>query len=154
MRVWMLIALVACTVTSVALAQENPDADRESKIIAMEHVWAQAYMAKDPKALARILDDAFVCVDSNGRLHAKADVLADVKTSNLLQLLMEAMAVHLDEISAVTRNFPDNRSGSREAVCATGTFRGHVALQERTMGLNLIASDCCWRLTLRGPGVR
>jgi len=101
MRVWMLIALVACTVTSVALAQENPDADRESKIIAMEHVWAQAYMAKDPKALARILDDAFVCVDSNGRLPAKADVLADVKTSNLLQLLMEAMAVHLHGDTAI-----------------------------------------------------
>ena len=101
MRVWMLIALLVCTVTSLALAQENPDADLESKIIAMEHVWAQAYMAKDPKALARILDDEFVCVDSNGRLHAKADVLADVKTSNLLHLLMEAMAVHLHGDTAI-----------------------------------------------------
>jgi ketosteroid isomerase-like protein len=34
-------------------------------------------------------------------LHAKADVLADVKTSNLLQLLMEAMAVHLHGDTAI-----------------------------------------------------
>lgn len=67
----------------------------------MEHVWAQAYMAKDPRALARILDDAFVCVDSDGRLLNKAEVLTNVKESDTLQLLMESMVVRLHGDTAV-----------------------------------------------------
>jgi ketosteroid isomerase-like protein len=101
------IVLLVCAGTSVGRAQGSSDADAVSKIVAMEHVWAQAYMANDPKALARILDEAFVCVGSDGRLLTKADVLADVKASNTLQLLMESMVVHLHGDTAIV----------------TGTFR-------------------------------
>jgi ketosteroid isomerase-like protein len=101
MRTLMLCALLACAGTSAGHAQADSDADAESKVVAMEHVWAQAYMAKDPKALARMLDDAFVCVGSDGRLLTKVEVLADVKASNTLQLLMESMAVHLHGDTAI-----------------------------------------------------
>ncbi len=101
MRRLMLIALLVCAGTSAVRAQGNSDADAESKIVAMEHVWAQAYMAKDPKALARMLDDAFVCVGSDGRLLTKTEILADVQASNTLQLLMESMVVHLHGDTAV-----------------------------------------------------
>lgn len=101
MRRLVLLALLACVGTSAVRAQRNSDADAESKIVAMEHVWAQAYMAKDPKALARILDEAFVCVSSDGRLLTKAQVLADVTASDTLQLLMQAMAVHLHGDTAI-----------------------------------------------------
>jgi len=58
-------------------------------------MWGQAYLNKDPKALERILDDAFVNVDSDGILQTKAEVLAEVRASTILQFLTESMAVQL-----------------------------------------------------------
>ena len=101
MRLLMLLALWAFAGASASYAQEYSLADAESKIIAMEHVWAQAYIVKDPKALAAFLDDAFVCVASDGRLMTKAEVLADVKISTALQVLTEAMEVHLHGDTAI-----------------------------------------------------
>jgi ketosteroid isomerase-like protein len=101
MRTLMLVALLACAGTPGSYAQGDPDSSAASKIVAMEHVWAQAYMVKDPRALARILDDAFVCVASDGKLMTKADVMADVKTSTALQILTESMVVHLHGDTAI-----------------------------------------------------
>ena len=101
MRTLMLLALWACAAASGSYAQEHFDADAESKIIAMEHVWAQAYVAKDPKALSAILDDAFLCVASNGQLTTKAEVLQDVKKSTPLLVFTESMAVHLHGDTAI-----------------------------------------------------
>lgn len=103
----MAFALLVCAGTSAGFAQEDAEADAKSKIMAMEHVWALAYIAKDPKALARILDDAFVCVNADGKLLSKADILADVTAVNTLQLLTESMVVHLHGDTAIV----------------TGTFR-------------------------------
>jgi ketosteroid isomerase-like protein len=107
MRRLLAFALLVCAGTSAGFAQEDSEADAKSKIMAMEHVWALAYLAKDPKALARILDDAFVCVNADGKLLSKADILADVKAENTLQLLTESMVVHLHGDTAIV----------------TGTFR-------------------------------
>jgi ketosteroid isomerase-like protein len=101
MKSLMLVVLLACAGTSGSYAQRDSDADSESKIVAMEHVWAQAYIIKDPKALERILDDAFVCVASDGRLLTKAQILIDVKSSDALQILTESMAVHLHGDTAI-----------------------------------------------------
>jgi ketosteroid isomerase-like protein len=100
-RTLILLALLAGTATSAGHAQGDFHTDAESKIVAMEHVWAQAYVAKDPKALAAILDDAFVCVTSEGKVLTKADILADVKTSNAVQVLTESMVVHLHGDTAI-----------------------------------------------------
>jgi ketosteroid isomerase-like protein len=107
MRTAFLIVLLACTGVPAVWAQADSGSGAESKIIAMEHVWAEAYMGKDPKALARILDDGFVCVASDGRMLNKAQVLADVKTTSAVQILTEAMVVHLHGDTAIV----------------TGTFR-------------------------------
>ncbi len=101
MKALRLFALLAAAGASAVHAQENSDSDAKSKIAAMEHVWAQAYMARDPKALARILDDAFVCVSSDGKLLTKSEVLADVKVSDTLELLTESMAVRLHGDTAI-----------------------------------------------------
>lgn len=101
MRTLMLVTLLTCTGTSAGYAQRNSESGAESKIVAMEHVWAQAYMVKDPKALDRILDAAFVCVGSDGKLLTKPDILADVKTSTALQIMTESMVVHLHGDTAI-----------------------------------------------------
>jgi len=96
----ILIALFVCAGAPASYAQQDSNSDA-SKIIAMEHVWAQAYIAKDPKALGRILDDEFICVASDGKQLNKAQVMADVKTSTALQILTESMVVHLHGDTAI-----------------------------------------------------
>src|SRR5580692_449803 len=93
-RTLMLVALLASVGTSAGYAQDA-DSDVEAKILATEHMWGQAYVSKDPKALERILDDAFVNVDSDGILQTKAEVVAEVRTSTVVQFLTESMVVHL-----------------------------------------------------------
>ena len=97
----MLVALVACAGTLAGYAGTDSDPDVEAKIIAMEHVWGHAYVNKDPQAMARILDDAFINVDSDGKIQTKADVLAEVRTSTALQFLTESMVVHLHGKTAI-----------------------------------------------------
>ena len=90
----MLVALLASVGTSAGYAQDA-DSDVEAKILATQHMWGQAYVSKDPKALERILDDEFVNVDSDGILQTKAEVVAEVRTSTVVQFLTESMVVHL-----------------------------------------------------------
>jgi ketosteroid isomerase-like protein len=97
----MLVALLAWVGTSAGYAQGNADSDAEAKILATEHMWGQAYVNKDPKALERILDDAFVNVDSDGVLQTKAEVLAELRASTVVQFLTESMAVHLHGNTAI-----------------------------------------------------
>jgi len=101
MRRWLLVALLVCAGSWAGRAQEDSDADTKSKIVAMEHVWAEAYRDKDPRALARILDDGFVCVSSDGKLYSRVEILADVKASDSLQLLMDSMVVRLHGDTAI-----------------------------------------------------
>jgi ketosteroid isomerase-like protein len=97
----MLVALLACVGTSAGYDQGNADSDTEAKILATEHMWGQAYVSKDPKALERILDDAFINVDSDGKLQTKAEVAAEVRTSTVAQFLTESMVVHLHGNTAI-----------------------------------------------------
>ena len=96
----MFVALLASVGTSAGYAQDA-DSDVEAKILATQHMWGQAYVSKDPKALERILDDAFVNVDSDGILQTKAEVVAEVRTSTVVQFLTESMVVHLHGNTAI-----------------------------------------------------
>jgi ketosteroid isomerase-like protein len=100
-RTLILVALVGCVGTSAGYAQGDSESDVGAKILAMEHVWGHAYVNKDPKALDRILDDAFVNVDSDGVVQTKAEVVSEVRTSAAQQFLTEAMVVHLHGNTAI-----------------------------------------------------
>jgi ketosteroid isomerase-like protein len=95
-----MVILLACAGTSSGYAGDS-ESEVAPKILAMEHMWGQAYVNKDAKALERILDDAFVNVDSDGLLQNKADVLAEVRTSTAVQFLTESMTVHLHGNTAI-----------------------------------------------------
>lgn len=101
MRTLTLCLLVACAGTPAGYGQEASDSDAAAKIVAMEHIWSQAYVLKDSKALEKILDDSFVRVESDGRLTAKADVLAEVSASTALRVVTESMVVHLHGNTAI-----------------------------------------------------
>jgi ketosteroid isomerase-like protein len=97
----MIVALLACAGTSPGYASGDSDSDARTKILALEHAWGQSFVSKDPKALERILDTAFVNVDADGKLQNKAEVLEEVRTSTALQFLTESIAVHLHGTTAI-----------------------------------------------------
>ena len=101
MKTLMLVAVLGCVGTSASYAPRDADSDVEAKVVAMQHMWGQAYVSKDPKALERILDDAFVNVDSDGILQTKAEAVAEVRTSTAVQFLTESMVVHLHGNAAI-----------------------------------------------------
>lgn len=78
------------------LAQENSSV--QSKIIAMEKAWNQAFKFRDKKALGEILHDSIVLVNDDGSLETKAEFLSGVeaaKQSDDQQAEPESIAVHV-----------------------------------------------------------
>jgi ketosteroid isomerase-like protein len=72
------IALLLSASTLVAVAQDNPGADK-SMILALESAWNQAEIHHDATAAAAILVDTFVSVDHHGAILSKSQYLADMK---------------------------------------------------------------------------
>ena len=101
MRARIFVSLLACVGIWAGPVAGDTDSDVEAKVLAMQHMWGQAYVSKDPKALERILDDAFVNVDSDGILQTKSEVVAEVRTSTAVQFLTESMVVHLHGDAAI-----------------------------------------------------
>ncbi len=83
------------------LAQSGSDAAIQSKIIALEQLWNQAYKSADIKALDSILDDRVVLVNDDGSSQTKSEFLASVKsaapepTAQQQQVAPESLSVHV-----------------------------------------------------------
>ena len=101
MRSVILHAVLVCAAASAAHSQEATDADVRSKLLAMENAWNQAAEIKDLKALATILDDDLVLVDSGGRLMTKAGVLADLMASAPEPIVAESTLVQVHGTTAI-----------------------------------------------------
>jgi len=77
-------------------AQDNSQV--ESRIIAMEKAWNQAYKFRDRKALSDILNDSIVIVNDDGSLQGRGTFLASVdasKESDEQQAMPESIKVHV-----------------------------------------------------------
>jgi len=77
-------------------AQES-DSAVQSKIIALEKAWNQAYKIGDTKALDTLLDDAIVLVNDDGSVQSKKEFLASVHAANAQeqQVAPDSMSVHM-----------------------------------------------------------
>ena len=62
-------------------AQDNADRDVQSKIVALEKAWNQAYKSGDHRALDRLLDNQIVLINDDGTVQTKGEFLASVKNS-------------------------------------------------------------------------
>lgn len=83
--------------TLPAGAQQNTGS-AESKVIALEKAWNQAYKLRDKKALNQILQDSMVLVNDDGSLQSKAAFLEGVGSagpSDQQQAEPESISVHL-----------------------------------------------------------
>jgi len=88
---------MACAAAAVVLAQQDSDPGVQSKIIALEKAWNQAYKLGDIRALDTLLDDQIVLINDDGTVQTKAEFLAGVKPSKSQeqQVAPESMSVHV-----------------------------------------------------------
>jgi ketosteroid isomerase-like protein len=79
------------------LVSAQDDAGVQSKIIALEKAWNQAYKLGDKNAISAILDDSIVIVNDDGSLQSKNEFLAAVKPSQSQeqQVFPESLRVHV-----------------------------------------------------------
>lgn len=73
-------AVLAAALAPAVVAQDHDDAT-ESKIIALEKAWNQAYKFRDRKALGELLADSIILVNDDGSVLTKAAFLASVDAS-------------------------------------------------------------------------
>jgi ketosteroid isomerase-like protein len=80
-RIAGVLIVFLCSASPILSTQEDANAV-QSKIIALEKAWNQAYKHADRKALDRILDDRIVLVNDDGSVQTKAEFLASMTKSN------------------------------------------------------------------------
>jgi len=92
----LLVALVGVMALLVP-AQDNDEAGTQSKIIALEKAWNQAYKLGDRRSLDVLLDDHIVLINDDGTVQTKTQFLASVKAtdSQEQQVAPESMSVRV-----------------------------------------------------------
>jgi hypothetical protein len=60
-------------------AQKTKDDSQETKLLVMEHLWNEAQVNRDSRALDGLLGSAFVNTEWDGEISDKAKFLADIK---------------------------------------------------------------------------
>jgi ketosteroid isomerase-like protein len=89
--------LVLLGATSLVVRAQESDSAVQSKIIALEKAWNQAYKIGDTKALDALLDNAIVLVNDDGSVQTKKEFLASVRATNSQeqQVAPESMSVRV-----------------------------------------------------------
>jgi ketosteroid isomerase-like protein len=89
--------LVLLGATGLFLRAQDSDSAVQSKIIALEKAWNQAYKIGDIKALDALLDNAIVLVNDDGSVQSKKEFLASVRATNSQeqQVAPESMSVRV-----------------------------------------------------------
>lgn len=103
MRFTGLLMVLVCA-TALVSAQNDADRIVQSKIIALEKAWNQAYKLGDKRALDRILDDQIVLINDDGTVQTKGEFLASVKksTGQEQQVAPESISVHVFGSTAIS----------------------------------------------------
>ena len=101
MRQTGLLMVLVCATSLFVMGQD--DSSVQSKVIALEKAWNQAYKAGDTKALDGILDDQIVLINDDGSVQTKAEFLKTVKKSDSQeqQVAPESMSVHVFGSAAI-----------------------------------------------------
>ncbi len=97
---WLLLALLS---TVPAAAQKSKDDSQETKLLVMEHLWNEAQVNRDSRALDAMLGSEFVNTEYDGEVSDKAKFLADIRDPhfNLSSLTIQDLKVSMYADSAV-----------------------------------------------------
>lgn len=84
-------------------AQTDSTSATQSKIVALEKAWNQAYKLGDTRALSALLDEAIILVEDDGSVKTRSEFLSTVKasTGNEEQVEPESITVRLFGQTAV-----------------------------------------------------
>jgi ketosteroid isomerase-like protein len=86
-----------------AAAQKVKDDSQQTKLLVMEHLWNEAQVNRDARALNAMLGPEFVNTEYDGEVSDKAKFLADIKDPhfNLSSLTIQDLKVSMYGDSAV-----------------------------------------------------
>ena len=86
-----------------AVAQNPKDNSQQTKLLVMEHLWNEAQVNRDARALDSMIGAAFVNTEYDGEVSDKAKFLADIKDPhfNLSNLTIQDLKVSMYADSAV-----------------------------------------------------
>jgi ketosteroid isomerase-like protein len=95
--------LLALAALGQAAAQKSRDDSQETKLLIMEHLWNEAQVNRDARALDAMLGGEFVNTEYDGEVSDKAKFLADIKDPhlNLSALTIQDLKVSMYADSAV-----------------------------------------------------
>jgi ketosteroid isomerase-like protein len=98
-----LCLLLALVPALSAPAQKSIDDSQQTKLIVMEHLWNEAQVNRDARALDAMLGSEFVNTEYDGEVSDKAKFLADIRDPhfNLNTLTIQDLKVSMYADSAV-----------------------------------------------------
>jgi|SRR5580704_5722038 hypothetical protein len=104
----MLRATCCCLLLTLAAigqaaAQKSKDDSQETKLLIMEHLWNEAQVNRDARALDGMLGSNFINTEYDGEVSDKSKFLADIKDPrlNLSSLTIQDLKVNMYADSAV-----------------------------------------------------
>jgi ketosteroid isomerase-like protein len=97
---WLLLGVV---LVGTAAAQKSRDDSQETKLLVMEHLWNEAQLNRDSRALDGLIATNFVNTEYDGEVSDKGKFLADIKDPhfNLAALTIQDLKVNMYADSAV-----------------------------------------------------
>jgi hypothetical protein len=95
--------LLALAASGAAAAQRAKDDSQQTKLLVMEHLWNEAQVNRDSRALDGMIGANFVNTEYDGEVSDKAKFLADIKDPqfNLDSLTIQDLKVSMYADSAV-----------------------------------------------------
>jgi len=85
------------------VAQRTKDDSQQSKLLVMEHLWNEAQVNRDARALDSMIGAAFVNTEYDGEVSDKSQFLADIRDPqfNIRSLTIQDLKVSMYADSAV-----------------------------------------------------
>jgi hypothetical protein len=71
-----------------AAAQRSKDDSQETKLLVMEHLWNEAQVNRDSRALDGLIGSAFVNTEWDGEVSDKSKFLADIKDPRFIPTIL------------------------------------------------------------------
>lgn len=71
-----------------AFAQKSRDDSQENKLLVMEHLWNEAQVNRDARALDGMIGETFVNTEYDGEVSDKSKFLADIKDPQFIPTIL------------------------------------------------------------------
>ena len=133
----MLRTLCCCVLFCVisvgsAAAQRSKDDSQETKLLVMEHLWNEAQVSRDSRALDGLIAANFVNTEYDGEVSDKSQFLADIKDPhfNLTALTIQDLRVSMyADAAVVVGTYRARGAYQGKSYEHVGRFNRHVGVR-------------------------